>query len=334
MIRPSIAQRQTALTLHTHLFRMLPAILLGGAAAGGALSAGGCGGSTTPAGARDEGPSSRASSGDSDAAASSASSANSTFSLDPRDNARVFFIGHSLVNHDMPRMVSQVAQDAGHTHDYAVQVINGGPLRLAWDDSATAEGTDSRANLPSGNYDTVILTEAIPLADQIEWNDTYGFASRFYQLAISSNAATQVYLYETWHGLTDPNWRARIRTDLSAWEGIIDHVNANNEGPPMRLIPAGQALGALVDRVEAGGVPGLTARRDLFDDDPMNDIHMNDIGNYFIALVHYAAIYRRSPIGRTFRMNGEEGHVYQMPSEAMARVMQEVAWEAVNAYSR
>ncbi|MEM9191142.1 MAG: hypothetical protein AAGF12_18310, partial [Myxococcota bacterium] len=42
----------------------------------------------------------------------------------PRDAAAVLFIGHSLVNRDMPRMTAAIADSMGVRHDIAEQVIN------------------------------------------------------------------------------------------------------------------------------------------------------------------------------------------------------------------
>ena len=53
-------------------------------------------------------------------------------------------------------------------------------------------------------------------------------------------------------------------------------------------------------------------------------------GNYFVALVHYATIFRRSPVGLTTAVPREyQGRYDTAPSAEAARVMQEVAWQVV-----
>jgi hypothetical protein len=244
-----------------------------------------------------------------------------------RDAADVFFVGHSLVNHDMPAMLEDLAVDAGRTHTYGSHVGNGASLSWIWNNPSRGEGEDPHVALPSGRWNVLVMTEAVPLADQIEWNGTVDYAGRFYDLAMAGDGATQVYFYETWHSLDGAyDWRARITSDRALWQQVVDRVNAAKAGPEMLLVPAGTALGRLVDRIESGGVSGLSSRRDLF----VDDIHLSDAGNYFIALVHYATIYRRSPVGLTARTTDRWGGAFVAPSADAARVMQEIAWEVVS----
>lgn len=247
-----------------------------------------------------------------------------------RDSARIFFIGHSLVNHDMPRMVNELARSREHRVNVGVQVINGAPLRISWDESANAEGTSARAALPRGGFDVVVMTEAIPLAEHLEWNAPARYAGNFVDLARQGNQRTITYIYETWHSRNEPNWRRQLNSDRAGWESIARDVRASRPGAAVYIVPAGQALGTLHDRVAAGSVPGLTRMNALFSD----DIHLNDRGNYFVALVQYATIFRRSPIGLTTVIAKHHGGRYDTPSAETARAMQEIAWEVVRTYPR
>ncbi|MEH6832860.1 MAG: hypothetical protein V7661_18665, partial [Sulfitobacter sp.] len=200
------------------------------------------------------------------------------------------FVGHSLVGQVMPTMFNSFMQSQNVDVNADAQVINGASLRYNWDNGASAQGVNAREVLLSGDYDTVIVTEAIPLDDQIRWSDTQGYVSRYFDLAQSADADTRVYVYETWHEIgPDTNaWRAQIESDLATWQGIVDDVNDNATAGAAEalIIPAGQAMGALHDRIEAGEVPGITSIRDLFSD----DIHLNDTGNWFIAALHASAL--------------------------------------------
>lgn len=244
-----------------------------------------------------------------------------------RSEASVFFIGHSLINHDMPAMLAGLAASAGVTHDYDSHIGNGASLSWIWNNPTTGEGLNPRTALPTGSYDTIVMTEAIPLADQMQYNDTDGYAGNFYDLAMTGDSSAQTYFYETWHSLDGAyDWRARLTSDRALWESVIDQVNAAKSGPDMLLIPAGTAMARLVDRIESGGVPGMSSRRDLF----LDDIHLNDVGNYFIACVQFAAIYRRSPVGLTRTTVDRFGGAFTAPSADVARIMQEIAWDVVS----
>lgn len=254
----------------------------------------------------------------------------------------VLFIGHSLIGPVLPGMVQTAARHQGVEMQAEAQIINGAPLRWSWDNSAQGQGVDARAVLPSGRFDAVVITEAIPLANHLQWNDTPGYARRFYDLAVQSRPDAQVFLYETWHSLDSGTgvsvaydeqgaipWRDRLDQDLPRWQGVVDAVNAARPpgAPPMRLVPAGQALGMLADEIAAGQVSGLDNIRQLFSD----DIHLNDRGLYFVALVMHGAITGRDPRGLPPRLVRVWSSRNTVVTDAMAARMQAVAWRAVQA---
>ena len=133
----------------------------------------------------------------------------------------------------------------------------------------------------------------------------------------------------------------RLDEDLvNYWEGeLLSKAMAHGDtGGPIYVIPAGQVLARFVRRLEGcGGLPGLKSREDLFglDDKGKRDpIHLNDQGNYLVALTHYAVLYQRSPIGLPHRMRLADGRTAVPPSDEVARVMQEVVWEVVTSYPK
>jgi hypothetical protein len=66
---------------------------------------------------------------------------------------------------------------------------------------------------------------------------------------------------------------------------------ANTAGIP--IIPGNIALGKLYDEYKAGRIPWINSFEAFFSD----DVHLNNLGNYYIALVHYATVYKTSPVG-------------------------------------
>ncbi len=242
--------------------------------------------------------------------------------------ASVFHIGHSLVNLDMPRILSESAS-AAVDHNYGFQVINGAPLRVQWDESGVGQGEDARGALQSGRYDTIVLTEAVPLENHIMYNDTFGFTERFYDLAMSGNPNARVFLYATWHR-QGPTWRQDIDDDIAVWESISDALA--QRGKTLLIIPAGQVLAAFGDRAASGSVPGISNVAELFRD----SIHLTIRGRYLVAMAHYAAVYRRSPVGLPHSgLVDEYGQpIPGLPTAEQARIMQEVAWDVVRSYGR
>lgn len=247
---------------------------------------------------------------------------------------KALFIGHSLVGPVMPDMFNSFMADQGFAMRADYQVINGAPLKWNWDNGHSAEGVNARDVLPSGSYDAVIVTEGIPLDDQIMWNDSQGYAKRYFDLAHNANPDTQFYLYETWHeiGASTTTWRAQIASDLSKWEGIIDHVNANapSGAAEALLVPAGQAMAKLHDAIEAGRVPGLTSIRDLFND----NIHLNETGIWFVAALQAEVIAGADAASLPQQTVSIWGTPYGGPSPAISQAMSDVIDETLAAYDR
>ncbi|WP_052261572.1 Ig-like domain-containing protein, partial [Ruegeria sp. ANG-S4] len=262
-----------------------------------------------------------------------------TFSL----NDDVLFIGHSLVGPNMPAMLQSSVQSKGGFGDVSAQITNGGSIKANWEHSSSAQGVDARAVLPAGEIDVLVITEAVPLLSHLTWSESVEHAKRFYDLAVTSNPDTRVYVYETWHSLLsgtgqdvpfDSNghipWRDRLDQDLKEWESIVEYVNANKSPgqPDMHLIPAGQAMGNLYDAIQAGQVPGISSINQFFDD----DIHPSDLGNYFLTMVQYATIYGQDPDDLPVQFRDEWGQNFDAPSPALADVLQDIAWETVLEY--
>ncbi|MFN3825284.1 MAG: hypothetical protein ACK4RN_14990 [Pseudorhodobacter sp.] len=255
----------------------------------------------------------------------------------------ILFVGHSLVGPTLPAMVEAGLARQGMQVEVSAQVINGAPLKYSWENGAEAEGQNARQVLPQGRTRVLVLTEAIPLAGQIEWNDSAAHVARFAALAWESRPDAQVYVYETWHSLlsapgaaipNDPGsglaWRDRITADLPLWESLTVAANAArpDTAPPVRLIPAGQAMGRLADAIEAGEVPGIGKIDEMFDD----EIHPSGKGLGFLALVHMAAITGQSPEGLPAKLTRHWPKREAVLTDAQAAVLQRIAWEAVRDY--
>jgi hypothetical protein len=247
----------------------------------------------------------------------------------------VFQIGHSLVNRDMPAMLAQLAGDG---HRYESQLGWGAPIRSHWGDipvngfeveNAHPRFREAREAVASGDYDAIILTEAVEIRDSIRYHDSPRYLAAFAEEAWKARPDARIYLYESWHALNDPEgWLPRLDADLQRfWQGGIlrPALGRLPEGARIHLIPAGQALAALVREIEArGGVGPVKDRKGLFQD----EIHLNDLGNQFVALVHYAVLYQKSPVGLPHALMRGDGTPATAPDAELALLMQEVAWAA------
>ncbi|MDU9002226.1 hypothetical protein [Sedimentitalea todarodis] len=255
-------------------------------------------------------------------------------------DSNILFVGHSLVNHDLPAMLRGFVSQTGGTGSVQEHIINGSPLWWSWENADRAElpgfGVNAREELPQGQTDVLILTEGVPhpsFAEAVEG------ASNFYNLAISANPDTQVYMYETWHDLRsgtpgfdveyDPEddipWRERIDHALPQWQAIVDAVNDQRapDAPEMLLIPVGQVMGRLYDEIAAGNVPGISDIRELF----IDDIHLNDLGLYLVAIVQYTTVFGQRPDDVELQQYGQWGEAFDAPSAELAAFMKDIAWD-------
>ncbi|MFV0243950.1 MAG: Ig-like domain-containing protein [Qingshengfaniella sp.] len=214
----------------------------------------------------------------------------------------ILYVGHSLVGFDIPEFVEGFTEASGGTGKSDAQVIIGAPLKYNWQNGASAQGVNARTALASGDYEVLILTEAVPLDNHLQWSSSAEYAGNYAALAVNSNPGARVYVYETWHSLLSGTgqpvewdngdhipWRERIEQDLPKWQSIVDGINTRIDGTgaaPAQLIPTGQAFAHLHDAIAGGRIPGVTSIWDFFQD----DIHPNDLGAYFISLVQFATI--------------------------------------------
>lgn len=258
----------------------------------------------------------------------------------PVGTMRVYHLGHSLVGRDMPAMLAQMAG-----HEYHSQLGWGASLMQHWngdvpgmaEENATSAFRAAGEALDSGGYDAVVLTEMVELHDAIRYHDSPQALANWAKRARAGNAKAAVYLYETWHRTDDPaGWDARIAADGPAlWQGeLLAGAMANQEVGTIYLIPGGPVLAEVAAQIAAGRIPGLQSRDDLFAvvDGKVDTIHLNDTGNYIIALTHYAVLYHRSPVGLPHDLTRADGTPMAPIAKDTALALQEVVWQVVSRY--
>ena len=265
----------------------------------------------------------------------------------PTEGLAVFHLGHSLVGRDMPMMLEQLAQAAGfadHTHDS--QLGWGTPLRSHWYGADEINGFEvenahprfrpAQEAIASGTYDAVILTEMVELRDAIRWHDSAAYFHRWAVAARQGRPDVRLYLYETWHPLHDlDHWLNRLDNDpVALWKAqVLARAWADDDAGAVHLIPAGRVLAAFVRAVrERGGVDGIADETALFarnDDGTPDPIHLGDLGQYLVALTHFAVLYQSPVLGLPHALYRTDGTPAQAPSPQAAQLMQQVVWDVV-----
>lgn len=251
----------------------------------------------------------------------------------PTGPMKIYHLGHSLVGRDMPAMLAQLA---GHEHHS--QLGWGASLSDHWkgrvngfaEENAHPAHRPVREALESGGYDAVILTEMVELQDAIRHHDSAVHLADWASLARNARPDVRLYLYETWHRLDDPaGWLNRLDADLPAlWEAQVLRPAMARAGGVIHVMPGGQVMAAAARAAEAGRIPGLTSRTDFFAD----NIHLNDLGHWLIAMTHYAVLYHRTPVGFPAQLNRADGTPATAPAAEAANALQEVVWQVVTRY--
>ncbi len=267
--------------------------------------------------------------------------------------ARVFITGHSLTDNPLADHLAEISSSLSTDLKWNQQIGIGSPIRVRTkgnDPSASGwpgysrgknrVGSDmnvinelkSPATLGAGErYDTLVITERHDILGTIQWENTVGYTRHFHDRLIDGNPAGTTYLYHSWLSLSKTSpaaWIDHEKKALYAWECVSSRVNQTLalNAKPGRVItpPAGAALVALVERLVANTVPGITGTLEqrmnaIFSD----DVHLTNLGSYYAALVTYSSIFRRSAVGA------------KAPTGASATAvasLQQIAWAYVSAY--
>jgi hypothetical protein len=331
--------------------------------------------------------------------------------LGPKTDVSVFWVGHSLVEvkgttdwgeHSLMTLLGRLAADRGLGYRMGDHTLWGTSISALWRGRPHNHSRNAGSMVPkreafersAGQYDTLVITEGLPLELSLKREYSPYYLRRFYCTLKKANPAARVYLYQTWvnfqagdvYANYPPSdkfdWRAEMVAQRKLWEqladegshakvrepGMLDKLGWSSTGDggctiedPIFIVPAGQAFVALFDhlaKLQPDETPKLTngdpltvgqlygnpyvdwpsdwplqgdasvadlqavisklkVRRPDF---PHDDIHASPLGVYFVALVHFATLYRQSPIG--------------LPAPAfigddVAKTLQCVAWKTV-----
>jgi hypothetical protein len=166
---------------------------------------------------------------------------------------------------------------------------------------------------------------------------------RFAKLALDHNPKVRVTVQEFWlpFDLYDGHTKRPKTVDHDAptaaelrkmhepyFQGMDDHVRGLNKKlrkEALFVVPVGQAVIALREKIIAGQAPGLKKQSDLFTDAIG---HPRPPLQALVAYCHFAVIYRRTPVGLPVpavlaRSNDKE---------KLNRLLQELAWNAVTGH--
>lgn len=257
---------------------------------------------------------------------------------------RIVESGHSLTDGVMEPLSDMINAAGGRGTTLVKSTIPGSPMEWRW-------GNDPGYGQPHlvkpedmARFNLMVNTERVTLSNTLPYHKSEEFALRWFNQAWeygNDGKGAASILYASWVNIDsgpdfenpykDPDGliplRERFPLEMVMWEQILDHVNDNRpEGSPaMKMIPGPLIMADAYDQIAAGTAPGLTQFSDLYAD----MIHANELGNYLIALAHFAVIYNRDPRGLPAGVPARGG-----PSREQADWMQDLVWRVVSSYPR
>lgn len=270
----------------------------------------------------------------------------------PVNSAKIMYVGHSLINDDMPYIVQVMAEDNGLTARNKVQWIVGSPLAYNWDtcrrSSNMRDPTDTFAcdemdqGTDIGPFDVFIATQAnnaiMHPDDPWDLGSTPEDYEKFMEVFLGNNPNGRSFFYTVWEGLGSQwhqgqDWTTRIPDELRKQEMWAEkasevYLEKTGKNAVVDVIPVNLALQKMILAAEAGQVPGITDRQQLFSD----DVHLSQIGYYYVACVVYASVFQQSAAGATGRITGSWGQEVANFDSTFARQLQDRAWDVVAEY--
>ncbi|MGO8690038.1 MAG: hypothetical protein ACLQLG_10420 [Thermoguttaceae bacterium] len=246
---------------------------------------------------------------------------------------RMAFASHSfhVFVPDILKEMVEAAGIKGHVR-VAQSSIGGSKVVQHWD----VPDKDNRVKdaLRTGKVDVLSVSPVHLPDDGIE---------KFTALALKYNPDIRVLVQEFWlrWDIYEPTTKIPARVDHNAitgaelrkrhapyFQGMDDLVRALNKKFGKQVIfvvPAGQAVLALREKIIAGQAPGLKKQSDVFVDDLG---HGNQVIEVLVSYCHFAVTYRRSPVGLPVPSKlATWGHSPEIRAK-LNRLLQEIAWEA------
>jgi hypothetical protein len=253
---------------------------------------------------------------------------------EPPKGQRVFTAGHSF--HMMiPQPLAEIAKSANIAgHEVAgTQSIGGSRTIQHWD--KPDDKNVAKQTIMTGKVDVLTLSPHLLLPDP--------GIDHFAKLCLEHNANARILVQASWMLFDDINNKGKFKNEdrdnaklddlRKAYEkfdrelheqvaAINKQYEAKHKRPVAFLVPVGHAVMNLRERIVAGKVPGITKQSELFTD-PIG--HAKAPVAVLNAYVHYAVIYKQSPVGLPVPSALKKTD----KAEELNRILQEIAWEAV-----
>lgn len=250
----------------------------------------------------------------------------------PPKGLRVLTAGHSF-HVWMPALLVEIASNAkitGH-RQVALSSIGGSRVIQHWD--MPDDKNRIKPALIGAEADVLTLSPIYLPDEGIE---------KFVNLGLEHNPRLRITVQEFWLPFDDQAlWATKAKGVIidrdtkripelraahdSYFQAMDEHVRSLNRGAgrdAVVVVPVGQAVLALREKITEGKVPGIARQSDLFTD-PIG--HPRDPVKVLAAYCHFAVLYGRSPLG----LPAPKALAKLPEGEKLNRLLQDLAWNAV-----
>jgi hypothetical protein len=247
---------------------------------------------------------------------------------------RVFTCGHSF-HVFVPGILSDMAQAAGIKGHELIGVSGIGGSRVIQHWNVPDDKNRAKQALQVGKVDVLTLSPIHLPDDGIE---------KFARIALEHNPKARITVQEFWlpfdiydttfkirpkkvdhNALTAAELRKLHEPYFKSMDAYVRSLNEKLGKEALFVVPAGQAVIALREKIIAGEAPGLKTQNDLFSDAIG---HARPPLQALVAYCHFAVIYRRSPVGLPVPAVLAKA---KNPNwdDKLNRLLQDLAWHAV-----
>ena len=247
------------------------------------------------------------------------------------EGTKVFVCAHSYMIYTA-EWLPQIAQTAGVAHlNAGQQMIGGSRVLQHW--NLPDDQNQAKKALKEGVVDVLTLSPHMIMPDE--------GIDNFTKLGLEKNPDLRVLVQASWaprDGKLNDDFTNAMRDTVTAdeiglmlaahdgWlkqlESQVTTLNSALGKQTVCIVPASTALHTLRRHVAEGKVPGLSKQSELFRDDHG---HPSDIAALLVSYCHFAAIYKRSPVGLAVPENLKD----HPESSQMVKLLQQIAWDAV-----
>lgn len=251
---------------------------------------------------------------------------------------RIYASGHSF-HVFMPKILEEIAKSAGIQGHQQVGMssIGGSYVHQHW---AKDGDKSAKASIEREQPDVFTMAPIYLPDDGID---------NFVRLCAEKSPKTRITLQEFWlpYDVYDVDYKKKkmpapdrdamtaeyLRTEygkyFKAMDDYVADINRKYGRQIVSVVPVGQAVVALREKVIAGEVPGVTKQSELFTD-PIG--HCKPQIMVLNAYCHYGVIYGKSPVGLPVPAALKNAGGDKDGTEKLNTMLQEIAWKAVTSH--